>query len=332
MRVIVQRWAVMAVIFVCVLALAQAEAESCTANTEISPVTRNALDSSAQQFFRYAEQGNAAALQQNAAFDVANIVTANKDLFAGQATTKFVYLLDNSQGGQSAEFFCGVYPNLVGFRFGSLPAGQYAVVVQDVTGGKVPVRVSWILQKSGNAWKIAGLYPKAQQVAGHDYAWFVTKAREYKSAGQNHDAWFYYMMANELMRPFPAVTNNTLDQLYDEMEKVRPPDLPGERPMPLSVQVCMPSAAGAPNCTNKNFSVTEMFPIVSTDNRLQLVVKYQEPDISDTSKTFQENMAVIKGLVTRYPELRQAFDGVVARAVAPNGQDYGSLLAMKDVK
>jgi len=40
----------------------------------------------------------------------------------------------------------------------------------------------------------------------------------------------------------------------------------------------------------------------------------------------------MKDLVTRYPELREAFGSIVARAVAPSGQDYGTLLAMKDVK
>jgi len=30
--------------------------------------------------------------------------------------------------------------------------------------------------------------------------------------------------------------------------------------------------------------------------------------------------------------LRDAFDGVVTRAVEPSGRDYGSMLAMKDIK
>jgi hypothetical protein len=30
--------------------------------------------------------------------------------------------------------------------------------------------------------------------------------------------------------------------------------------------------------------------------------------------------------------LRDAFDGIVARAVEPSGRDYGSLLAMKSIK
>jgi hypothetical protein len=43
-------------------------------------------------------------------------------------------------------------------------------------------------------------------------------------------------------------------------------------------------------------------------------------------------MAVIKGIVGKYPELRDAFNAVIARAVDSSGHEYGSLLAMKDVK
>ena len=54
--------------------------------------------------------------------------------------------------------------------------------------------------------------------------------------------------------------------------------------------------------------------------------------LSNTAAAFQDNLAVIKAVVARYPELRDAFAGVVARAVDSSGRDYGSLLAMKDVK
>jgi hypothetical protein len=43
-------------------------------------------------------------------------------------------------------------------------------------------------------------------------------------------------------------------------------------------------------------------------------------------------MALIKALVAKFPEFRDAFTGAVARAVEPSGRDYGSLLAMKDIK
>jgi len=41
---------------------------------------------------------------------------------------------------------------------------------------------------------------------------------------------------------------------------------------------------------------------------------------------------VIKALVAKFPEFRNAFAGVVARAVEPSGRDYGTLMAMKDIK
>jgi len=65
---------------------------------------------------------------------------------------------------------------------------------------------------------------------------------------------------------------------------------------------------------------------------LDVVVKYQAADVSNAARTFQENTAVIKALVAKFPEFREAFAGVVARAVEPSGRDYGSLMAMKDIK
>jgi hypothetical protein len=61
-------------------------------------------------------------------------------------------------------------------------------------------------------------------------------------------------------------------------------------------------------------------------------VKYQSADVSDTGKTFQDNLAVMKALLAKYPEWRDGFAGIVARAVEPSGRDYGSMLPMKEIK
>jgi hypothetical protein len=82
---------------------------------------------------------------------------------------------------------------------------------------------------------------------------------------------------------------------------------------------------------SKVYHLTEIF-LLGTGDELDVEVNYQAPDVSDTARTFKENVAVIKALVTEYPEFREAFAGVVARAVEPSGHDYGSLVAMKDVK
>jgi hypothetical protein len=109
------------------------------------------------------------------------------------------------------------------------------------------------------------------------------------------------------------------DRLYDETQAMQPPDVPAN-----GNTVDM-SAGG------KIYHLTEVFLLAVGDD-LDVVVKYQAADVSNTAHTFQENMIVIKALVAKSPELREAFAGVVARAVEPSGRDYGSLVAMKDIK
>jgi len=69
---------------------------------------------------------------------------------------------------------------------------------------------------------------------------------------------------------------------------------------------------------------------VGTD--LDLIVKYQAADASNTNAAYTSNVAVMKALLGKYPELRDAFAAIVARAVDASGRDYGTMLAMKDIK
>ena len=61
-------------------------------------------------------------------------------------------------------------------------------------------------------------------------------------------------------------------------------------------------------------------------------MKYQSASVSNTNQAYQDNVAVMKALVAKYPEVKDAFAAVVARAVDSTGRDYGTLLAMKDIK
>jgi hypothetical protein len=79
------------------------------------------------------------------------------------------------------------------------------------------------------------------------------------------------------------------------------------------------------------YKLTAIFPQV-VGNDLDLILKYSAADISNSNQTYQNNVAVMKALLTKYPELRDAFAAVVARAVDPSGRDYGTMLAMKDIK
>ena len=50
------------------------------------------------------------------------------------------------------------------------------------------------------------------------------------------------------------------------------------------------------------------------------------------AKMRSDGSVLTKALVAKYPEYRDAFAGIVARAVEPSGRDYGSLMPMKEIK
>jgi hypothetical protein len=322
-------------LLMCVLVLMAAPAVAqnsgvCAGAGDMDPATRSAVDSTATRIFQQAQSGDYAGLRANSIPAVASsfggiesAVGENQaNLKGAQASVRSEYLLDasNTSGSGRTEFFCGVFnsPDRVGFGINNLPRGSYAIVIMDVKGGKAPMTLSTILQNSGG-WRLAGFYARPTQLAGHDGEWYLQQARAYKSKGQNHNAFFYYLEAWDLLAPVNFMSTTKLDGISDELNAVRPADLPAPgKPTDLAAN-------------GKTYHLTQLFPTAVGD-ALDIVVKFQVPSIADQTAAYQDNVNVMKGLLSKYPELRDAFAAVVARAVEPGGSDYGTLLAMKDVK
>jgi len=309
-------------------------AQSCQTGGDMDDALKTTISSAAQRYFDMAAKGDTAALRQNSvpslAASFAGVESAvngrQAELAGAQAAVKSVFELETEAAtspGQ-AEFFCGVFgkngqtQNSAIFNL-NVPAGKYAVVIMDAASPKGRTSFSPVLELQGADWKLGGLYIKASEVAGHDSAWFIAQARAYKSKGQTHNAWFYYLEGRGLLSPLPFMSTQATDKLYDEFQNSRPADLPADgKPANLTAGTA-------------NYKLTELFPD-AVGNDLDLIVKYQSPDASNSNQAYQSNVAVIKALVTKYPELRDAFAAVVARAVDPSNRDYGTLLAMKDIK
>jgi len=321
--------------FLMIFPALKAEAQTCYTAGDIDQPTRTAMESSAKRYFDMASRGDAAALKQNAipslASDFSGIESAVKenqaDLAGGQAAPRPPALLkvEGSAPLKSAEFLCGVFgangqtANSSEFVIPNLGPGSYGVVTLDISGSKSPRTVSFVLELLGADWKLGGMYVKNPQVAGHDGKWFADKAAAFKAKGNTHAAWFYYLEARELIVPVPFMYTKMTDQLYDDAQTVKPKDLPTE-----GNAVDLPAGA-------KTYKLIATFPL-PVGQELDLVVKYQSADVSDSGKTFQDNSALMRALVAKYPEFREAFDGLVVRAVEPSGRDYGSMLPMKDIK
>ena len=310
-------------------------AQSCLSANDMDATTRSALINTAQRYFDMSAKGDVFNLKQNSIPSLASNFTAvetavidNKTAFTGTQASPRPPLLLQAQGADAnprAEFLCGVFGSQgqtrdsAVFVIPNLPPGNYGVVTLDINGSKGPYTLTMVLQQIGNDWKLGGYYAKPSQIAGHDAPWYIERARQYKAKGQTHNAYFYFLEARSLLAPVDFMSTLQTDKLYDEAQASLPPDVPTG-----GNTVDLPGGG-------KTYKLTNIFPL-AVGNDLDLIVKYQSADVSNTTQTFQDNMAVIKALVTKYPELREAFAGVVARAVEPSGKDYGSLLAMKDIK
>jgi hypothetical protein len=308
-------------------------AQNCQTSSELDDATRTAIAAAAQRYFDMVSKGDAAWLRQNSipslASDFAGIEAAIKErqpeLSGAHATVKsLVELESETSASPRTEFYCGVFgkngqtATSAVFHL-DVPPGKYAVVVFEATSPKGRISVSTILQLEGNDWKLGGLYFNPEEIAGHDSDWFPARARDYKAKGQLHNCWFYYLEARSLMSPLAFMSTQATDKLYDEFQSARPADVPGD------------GKTADLNAGTATYKLTALFP-EAVGHDLDLIVKYQVPDASNGNASYQSNIAVIKALVAKYPEVRDAFAAVVARAVDSSNRDYGTLLAIKDIK
>jgi hypothetical protein len=308
-------------------------AQTCLTTEDMDAKTRSALEAASQRYFSMAAQGDAAGLRQNAipgvAGDFAGIEAAIKDnqpnLAGSKGTLRSLFQLqaDGKEALPRAEFLCGVFgkagqtANSAVIVLSNLPPGNYAIAILDADS-KTPFTVSFVLQAVDTDWKLGGFYAKPSQVGGHDGQWFWDRAREFKAKGKTRAAWLYYLEARDLFSPVPFMSTQATDKIYDESQALQVSDLPqGGSSVDLTA-------------SGKVYRLTSLFPVgIGAD--IDLVVKYQSADVSNPTQTYQQNVTVIKALVTKYPELRDAFTAIVARATEPSGKDYGTLLAMKDI-
>jgi len=312
-----------------------AVAQTCFTSDDMDAATRTAIQNAGTRYFDMVAHGDAASLKQNSIPDVAsnftgieNTIKENQAEFASaHATARPVYELkaEGTAPLARAEFLCGIFngpeaAKSAEFIIPNLPPGTYGVVMLDFQTPKGTYTLSFILQQMGTDWKLGGFFLHPNQLLGHDSDWFLQKARDFKTKGQTHNAWLYYLQARDLAMPLSFMYTLSTDKIYDEEQTVRPTDFPIDG-----------STADLPAANGKSYKLTAMFAL-AVDQNLNLVVKYLTSDVSNSGQTFQENTNVMRAVLTKFPELRDAFNGVVARAVEPSGRDYGSMLAMKDIK
>jgi hypothetical protein len=140
-------------------------AQTCDMGDDIDPAIRTSAQQAAQKFFQMATKDDSAGLQQNAIPSLQSdfsgiqyVLTDNKaNLSGATATAQGTYLLTNPSAapGGRAEFFCGIFnsPDRVSFVIPNLAAGKYAIVILDVTGGKSPMKLTFVMHRGRGNWE-----------------------------------------------------------------------------------------------------------------------------------------------------------------------------------
>ena len=150
---------------------------------------------------------------------------------------------------------------------------------------------------------MAGFYPHARTVAGHDGLWYWTTARADAKAGKKWLAWVLYGEADQLLRPANFITSTHLDQLRSE----RRSNAPGELGEGISPEAPLVIKAK----DGSEFRFTSLGSVATEDGRsLNLVLHYRVDSIGDPGSANTRNTAAASALLNAHPELREGFSSV----------------------
>jgi len=310
-----------------------AGAVTCTTQSQMTDAQRAIYVQAVQGMAAEIQSNNISAVKVNtiasvaAQFDpVANTIQSTSPFIQGAVLTIqsiFSLAATDLKSPQDTQFFCSVPGSqlLINISIPQLPPGQYAFAVVHATGGKQPQQISMILSNDplGSAqWKLAGIFVRPLTYAGHDGVWYWSQARAYANKKQQWNAYFYYQTAAYLLSPVDFISSPNLDKLQKEMNGVRPDGLPDAEPMKI--------VGGG-----QTFDITG----IHTDGSLgglDIVVNYKASDVSDPVVTRSRNLEVMKALLSRYPELRDAFHGLWVYANAENQRPFAIELPMNQIQ
>lgn len=306
--------------------------QTCQSSDEMPDQTRMAIEHTAAQIVEHVIHGDTNLLrvvmapsQQSSFHGIALAVNDNQSaLEGGRPQLRSSFLLNTGVNlGFDGRFFCGVFgaSGLVGngaeFDLPGLPAGKYAIAIEDLVGNKRPYAVTTILQDV-SGWKLAGLYIRPESAAGHDGAWYLRQARDYKNKGQNHNAWFYYLESWELMAPVTFMNTTLLGTIVKEANALLPKDVPSA------------GRAVSFSANGKTYNLTDML-VLSTDKSFDLSIKYSVSSTADFAATRADARSLANAYASQHPELKEAFDNVWVHAIDPNGGDVPGVVTLKPV-
>lgn len=310
-----------------------ARSVTCVTESQMTAAQRDPIVQAARGLGANIQAGNVNGVRQSTIAPVAaqfdsiagSIQSLSPQIQGAALTINAVYALkasDLKSTQEETQFFCSLPGSslIITMTIPQLPPGDYALIVMHASGVEHPEQISLLLQNDppgGSGWKLAGFFTRPMTAGGHDGVWYWTAARNFAKKNQEWNAYFYYQTAAFLLRPVDFLSSPNLEKLQKEAQAVRPAELPGANPMLLK--------AGA-----QTFSITSMRTDTFSGS-LDLVINYETKDVSNPVATHGEIVELMKAMLARYPELRQAFHGLWVYAHAGNQNPYAIELPMSQI-
>jgi hypothetical protein len=318
-----------------------ASAETCTTQSQMSAADRDALAAAARGLAAKVEAGDVSGVQAAAATEYASafsgiggVVTSTAaKVKGGVPVVQQVYLLDGSSmkmgangAAPDAQFFCPLNKSEseADFLIPGLLPGRYGFAMVDVRGGTEPWRFSFLLKQEQGKWTMAGLYPKPLTAAGHDGLWYWTQARTMTAQKEKLSAWLYYQQAADLLIPAGFVQSTHLEKLRAEETAAAPPTLSD------GVSADSPLVVKGPDGVEYHFVGLGVDDSLSK-NKIDVTAHLKVDQMGDPAGAKKRNTDAMVALVTAYPEMRKAFEGVWIFAEAPGQNPFITEQRMSDI-
>lgn len=326
---------------VSVLAVGSASAEVCTTQSQMKDADRDSLVAAARALTSQVVKNDVAGLRANTAANLANefgavtflVANTAPRLTGGTPVVEQVYLLDATQikpapnGSENeAQFFCSLNRSVAeaDFIIPALHPGMYGFAVMRVDHGTAPWQISYLLERDGTTWKMAGIYPVAATAAGHDGLWYWKDARQRAAEKQKWNAWLEFGEAEALLRPAAFVDSTHLEKLHAEQSSAAP------AAVSEGVSADVPLVIKAPDGTEFHVISMRLDDAVGGD-RPDVAVHLRVEPLADVAAAQKRNENAMRAVLAAYPELRQAFHGVAVVAEAPGATPFASEARMTDI-
>ena len=302
----------------------------CRSDDEIDSDTRGALRASAERFINTLlgptpeAASNSVAAVSRGNFNPETIrqtsASLRDDTATGAIVPARVFLLSGIGGGRAGSLLpCGDRSGAEDFvmRNDDSVEQGHVILSQPTTSGARAFEV-WMAKENGS-WKTIGFHVGPTQILTFSGADLWRQAQEQRARAHSFNAFILYNAARGLLDRGPYVQLGDAAAFRQDFASFTAPNGLNTS-FPLEWQL-----------GGRTFLIASMGYIGFTgSHQIALVITWTPRSLSDNDEAERDNHELIDAFIAKYPEWRESFDAVAARALTPDGHSGWGTVYLKD--